>query len=77
MKLEITYYAEGRLANGNRATLADVNSGSCFDKFTIDLRRWHACNSAREQEALLLSMVRLKYPEATWYHAHVIEMRNA
>lgn len=77
MKIEIEYYAEGRLANGNKATLADVTGGYSFDKFTIDLSRWHACDTAREQEALLLGVARREYPEVTWTHAHVIEMRQA
>lgn len=75
MMLRITYYATG-WRNGCRVTLANV-CGNTFDDFYIDSNRWYLCNSAAEQESLLLGIARRDYPEIQWDHAHYVEIHNA
>lgn len=72
--LRITYYADG-IRNGCATTLNDC-CGNTYDDFVISADSWNRCNTAKDQEDLLLSIARRDYPYVDWKHAHYLEIHQ-
>ena len=75
-KLRITFNAEGHFSDGRKAVISEV-CGSVWDELIIDSDRWYRCNTAQEQEAILLGTARNRYPEVNWEYASYIEIKQA
>lgn len=73
MQLKIIFSAEGKRSNGCVCTVSEF-CGSAFDSIVVDSERWWS--AAREQDAILLGIVRQRYPEANWTRVNVIEYKS-
>lgn len=74
-KLRIRFYAEG-WRHGCKVTLGEV-CGNTYDDFIVDSFRWNTCHTPQEQEAVMLGVARVRYPEVDWESAHYVEIHQA